>query len=41
MTPIPDLDALVAAMLQKIQYREYLASAYGVSIQAVEARDLG
>ena len=41
LTPIADLDALVAAMLQKIQYREYLASAYGVSIQAVEARDLG
>jgi hypothetical protein len=37
LTPIPDLDALVAAMLQKIQYRDYLASTYGVSIPALEA----
>lgn len=37
LTPIPDLDALVAAMLQKIQYRDYLASTYGVSLPALEA----
>jgi FkbM family methyltransferase len=41
LTPIPDLDALVAAMLQKIQYREYLAATYGMSISAVDVQDLG
>jgi FkbM family methyltransferase len=35
LTPIRDLDALVAAMLQKIQYREYLASAYGFDLAAL------
>ena len=35
LTPLRDLDALVAAMLQKIQYREYLASAYGFDLAAL------
>ena len=43
LNPIRDLDALVAAMLQKVQYREYLASAYGCDLAALETlkpRDL-
>lgn len=40
LTPLPDLDALVAAMLQKIQYREYLASTYGLDLGGLD-RDLG
>ena len=43
LNPIRDLDALVAAMLQKVQYREYLASAYGFDLAALETlkpRDL-
>ena len=43
LNPIRDLDALVAAMLQKVQYREYLAFAYGFDLAALETlkpRDL-